>query len=208
MTKTHNVSQKSVEWTELRLGRLTASRFKKIIDLKKMSLKSPDVVLTSVAELLSEIETGFAADSGFVTDAMQWGLDNEQEYKDEYLYKDGFEDLGFATNDKFPLVGCSPDSIHTSGKLAVEIKCLNSANHIKICIKDEIPKEYLPQIWMYFIVFEELEKLQFVSYDPRNLKRPVFKKIISRSDISTELEKVAEVIKEYSKLVEQYQLKN
>ena len=205
-TKIHNVKQRSSEWHELRLGRFTASDLKSVLDMRTFKLKSKDVVLTAVSKLLAEIETGFSADSDYVSDAMEWGIDQEQEFKDEYLYKNGFEDIGFGTNDDFPLIGCSPDAIHKSGKTAVELKCPNSSNHIKFILKDEIPKEHLPQLYMYFIVFEDLERLVFTSYDSRNNVRPIHKKVIRRSEIAGELEKVKEVINEFTKLVDSFRV--
>jgi len=61
----------------------------------------------------------------------------------------------------------SPDGYLEDEKEAVEVKCLNSAEHIEALITEEYPKQYRYQALQYFIVNDKLEKLYFVMYEPR-----------------------------------------
>jgi len=47
---------------------------------------------------------------------------------------------------------------------AVEVKCLGSAEIIKAYLTNSYPKEYEPQVIKYFVVNENLEKLNFILY--------------------------------------------
>lgn len=63
-------------------------------------------------------------------------------------------------------IAISPDGI-IGEEEAVEVKCLNSAQHIKSIVLNTVPDDYEYQILQYFVVNENLKKLYFVMYDPR-----------------------------------------
>jgi hypothetical protein len=47
------------------------------------------------------------------------------------------------------------------------VKCLNSADHIKAYLTQEVPKEYEDQVTQYFVVNDKLQTLYFVMHDQR-----------------------------------------
>ena len=205
-TKIHDVIQRSPEWADLRLGRLTGSRFASILNMKTFGLKSKDVCLTMICKMLAEEQTGFSCDSDYISDAMQWGIDSEQEYKEKYL--PGRKDVGFITNSKFDFIGLSPDSLSNTGKSAVEIKAPNSEKHIRMIVTDKILPEYIPQLLMYFICIDDLKNLDFVSYDCRNRKTPIFKKNVTRTELKDQLTKSENALKEFETMLNEIKQKS
>ena len=62
----HNCDQGSHEWHQLRLGKLTGSRLKKMFAKDNLSL---------IDELIAEEEVGMIDDDDFVSEEMQRGID-------------------------------------------------------------------------------------------------------------------------------------
>lgn len=120
------------------------------------------------------------------------------------------ERVGFCLHDQYDCIASSPDGlIKSKGKYteAVEIKCLNSAMHLKALLENEIPSEYELQALQYFIVNDDLKKLHFVFYDPRIACRPYHAIELNREDIKEDIEKYREyqidTINEVNEIVEQ-----
>lgn len=100
------------------------------------------------------------------------------------------EKIGFIERDDNQFSALSPDGlIQNNGKYteAVEIKCLGSANHIQGWLKNEIPKDYYPQVIQYFIVNDDLETLYFVLYDPRVAVMPMHIITVNRAEIEKDI---------------------
>jgi len=55
-------------------------------------------------------------------------------------------------------------------------------------LKKKVPKEYLEQVYQYFIVNTDLEKLYFVFYDPRVTVKPIHFVEIDREDVEDEIQ--------------------
>lgn len=103
---------------------------------------------------------------------MERGLRLEDEAAQEFVTRYGkeVEIAGCWQADDNENIINSPDRAIREGDIfpeAVEIKCLNSASHIKAVIENKIPDEYTSQVIQYFIVNEDLHTLYFVFYDPR-----------------------------------------
>lgn len=204
-TTIHEVEQGTPEWMDLRIGKITASKVKAILNIDgKLKAKGP--LQTALSKVLAEIETGFSNDSDFMSDAMEWGVEHEFEVIDKYK-TDMFAPIGFATNSKFKYLGCSPDMVfygeNAKFEKGIEIKCPNSATHIKWHLDNKIPNEHLHQVLIYFLIFE-LEKMSFVSYDPRNNKRPYFEKTILKKDIQPLLDQTEESILRFEFLISEH----
>lgn len=71
---------------------------------------------------------------------------------------------------------------------AVEVKCLGSAEVIKAYLTNSYPKEYEPQVIKYFVVNENLEKLNFILYTDAivGLELQIFE--ITRKDVEARIE--------------------
>jgi len=152
----HNVGQRSAEWFKLRLGKVTGSNAHKLTTKAKFE--------TYYCELLAETITR-SIKEGHLTDAMQWGIDNEPfaaEWYMEHTQQD-VEVCGFIEHETL-LAGCSPDLLVGDVGMA-QIKCPDSKNHLNYRFNGP-DKEIIYQMqWEMFIAQREWN--DFVSYDPR-----------------------------------------
>ncbi len=197
--------QVSETWFQARLGVPTASRFKDILT-KPRSKKDQDAGKLSdtaesyMCELLAEMLTGEVRQIS--ARSLEWGNVEEPKALEEYTFgcKEEVTSVGFILRDD-SLVGCSPDAlVGECGGL--EIKSPeNPAIHIKTLIRDEMPKEHIPQVqgglWL-----AEREWWDFASF--RNDLPPgcnLFTKRIYRDedyirDLSTKVNRFVEILHE------------
>lgn len=177
-----DIEQGSEEWLRLRLGLVSASRFKDIMINPRSKTELFSATAKSyMLELIAEIVTGEQRDvSG---KALEWGSNNEKSAQIEYAFEQGVtvDEIGIClTDDK--QVGASPDGF-VGGFGGIEIKCpYNSANHISTIIAGEMPKEHIAQVQGNLLVNNRLW-WDFVSYDPRiDGKGRIFITRIERDD--------------------------
>lgn len=158
----NNVHQGTNEWRELRAGVITGTTLK-----RALSSTSRDFMFELIAEKLAPVKESIS------NDAMDRGIRLESAALGEYETRTQtvvLDDVGFCLHEKYDWLGLSPDGlVRKKGKhiRGLEIKCPDSKNHIKYMVNDRIPSEYKYQVMQYFIVCEELEALDFVTYDPR-----------------------------------------
>ena len=185
----HNMEQVSMEWFEIRLGKITGSRLKQVMSTKSLDL---------VDELIDELETGRISNDTFISEAMQRGTDLEPLAVQVYEDLKGIKttQVGFIQSDTMPMVGLSPDRL-IGDNGALEVKCPDTKNHIRAIRHNKLPTQHLYQIIMYFIVHEKLEWLDFMSYDPRLIKRPVFIFRVNREDLSDKIEECTESLEKF-----------
>ena len=177
--KIHNVEQGTYEWHQLRLGKITSTRLKKVLSKDNLSL---------VDELIAEEETGISDDDGFVSEDMQRGIDLEPLAIKEYESMTGntVTRYGFLQSDELPILCQSPDGyVGTDG--AIEVKCPKTKTHIKYIRQGKIPNDYKEQVWTYFMVNPNLQWLDFISYDPRLTKKPMWVLRVTREDVQDDL---------------------
>ena len=161
-----DVEQGSSEWLELRLGLVSASRFKDIMTNPRSKAELFSATAKSyMLELIAEILTGEQKEvSG---KALEWGSNNEKNAQIEYAFEKGVsvDEVGICLTDDRQ-VGASPDGF--VGDIGgIEIKCpYNSANHISTVISGEMPKEHMAQVQGNMLV-NGRKWWEFVSYDPR-----------------------------------------
>lgn len=175
----HNCDQGSHEWHQIRIGKITGTRLKKMLAKDNLSL---------LDELIAEEETGLTDDDDFVSEEMQRGIDLEPLAIQEYSNITGHEvdHPCLIQSSEWPILMMSPDGyIGTNG--AVEIKCPKTKNHIKYIRQGKIPNEYKEQIWAYFMVNPDLQWLDFVSYDPRLTKKPMWILHITRDQVQEDV---------------------
>jgi hypothetical protein len=158
--------QGSNEWLKIRLGLISASRFKDLMASPRskselFSATSKSYMLELIAEILTDEQKVIKGP------ALDWGTNNEKGAQAEYAFERGVtvDEVGICITDDL-LIGASPDGfIGTEGGL--EIKCpYNSANHIATVIANEMPKEHMAQVQGNMLVNDRLW-WDFVSYDPR-----------------------------------------
>jgi putative phage-type endonuclease len=190
------LQQRSKEWFEARLGVITGSRAKSVFSKNNLPF---------VDELIAERLTGVIPE-GFTSDAMRHGVLYEPEAIRVYEETTGriVDEIGFCVHDSYPFIAVSPDGlINVGGKYkgAVEVKCPSSKKHIEYMRIGRVPTEYKYQVIHYFVVNEDLEWLDFVSYDPRlkNCKLHVYR--VLRENIANDISEALDAyLKFYDKL--------
>ena len=118
-------------------------------------------------QLVCERLTGQPQEDGFVSSAMQRGIDMEpmafaayEAVTGNVAVRTGF--LSHATH----LAGCSLDGHVDAFAGIVELKCPKSATHLKYLREGGIPKDYLPQL-THNAWITGCEWVDFLSYDDR-----------------------------------------
>ena len=61
----------------------------------------------------------------------------------------------------------------------------------------QIPNDYKEQVWTYFLVNPDLKWLDFISYDPRLTKKPIWIHRIHREELQEELSVALEVLNKF-----------
>jgi len=177
-TDTTTLEQRTDEWLQARVGKVTASGFKHVLARNKPTAAqakagepgNPSAARTTYLwQQVIERLTGRPAPVAR-TMAMQWGTDQEpaalQAYNEAHIVN--VEAVGFVQHPTLA-VGCSPDGLVTEDMAAtglVEIKCpFNSANHLETWLSG-MPEEHQAQVqgqmWL-----TGREWCDFTSFDPR-----------------------------------------
>lgn len=158
------MDQRTPEWWEARVGKVTASRIADVMARTKTGYAASRN--NYMAELVVERLTGKPTE-GFSNSAMMWGIEKEPMARDAYSAARGdlVTEVGFLPHPKIPMTGASPDgSVPLSG--IVEIKCPNTAQHIEYLMTREPPQKYYFQMqWQMACAMATF--CDWVSYDPR-----------------------------------------
>jgi len=176
MQTTRDIEQGTDEWLALRLGVVTASKFKDVLAGGKGLTR-----LSYMRQLAAETLTGAPIES-FKSSAMEWGNETEPQAKAMYelLTASEVEEIAFIKHDSIN-VGVSPDGLVGDNGL-IEIKCPNSTTQIETFLKGKMPTGHIPQVQGQLWISER-EWCDFVSFDPRiNGKSSFFKIRIERDD--------------------------
>lgn len=141
----HNFEQGSEAWFNVRLGRFTGTRMKKL-----QSAKSTASYQDVIANVAAEIITGEREET--YTDAnMQRGIDMEPEASQCYseLFDIELQEIGFCEPDNdikyHDYVGVSPDRF-IGGDGGLEIKCPKVNTYLKYIKAKVLPSEYRWQV--------------------------------------------------------------
>jgi len=187
----HDVEQGSYDWHQLRIGKITSTRLKKVMAKDNLSL---------VDELIAEEETGLSDDDGFVSEEMQRGIDLEPLAIKEYesITGNSVTRYGLLQSDELPILCQSPDG-YVGIEGAIEVKCPKTKNHVKYIRQGKIPNEYKEQVWTYFMVNPNLKWLDFISYDPRLTKKPIWVLHVTREDVQDDINNAWESLMAFNK---------
>ena len=154
--------QGTLEWKQLRAGKVTASRVADVIAKTKSGYSA------SRANYMTELviqRFGVISD-GFTNSAMQWGTETEPLARIEYESRNlvSVKEVDFVNHPTIEMSGCSPDGLVGDG--LIEIKCPNSNTHFEYLLADVVPEKYKPQMaWQ--MACTGAQWCDFVSYDPR-----------------------------------------
>lgn len=190
------MKQRSSEWYEARLGKVTASRVYDAV--KKIKTGYSASRKDYMYELACERLFGMPMSGDYTSREMQRGCDTEDEARAMYEIEtmSAVEDVGLIEHPSIKMAAASPDGVVEDG--LVEIKCPKTSTHVMTLVTGEIKPEYMHQM-MWQMACTGAKWVDFVSYDNRiNGKNALFIKRILRDD-----EKIKELEAEVSKFLEE-----
>lgn len=159
MINRKDIAQKSLEWHEIKWGKIGGSLSKGLF------VKSDTLLIDILSQRMEDFEP---SENDFISDDMERGNDLEpfaREYLKEYTGLD-FLETGWLQSEENELLGISPDGITDCETISCEIKCFGRKKHFQVLLSNEIPLENLPQIVHYFTVNPKLKKLYFIAFRP------------------------------------------
>lgn len=156
--------QRTHEWFQQRLGKVTASCIHKVTAKTKTGWGADRA--NYHAQLVAERLTGVATE-GFSNAAMQWGTDTEPQARAMYSLEAVGEvvEVGFLDHPRIAFSGASPDGL-VEDRGMVEIKCPNTATHIAALTGAPIDRKYLYQM-QWQMACADRDWCDFASFDPR-----------------------------------------
>ena len=192
------IEQRTEEWFQQRLGKVTASRISDVIAKTKSGVSTSRQ--NYLVQLVSERITGKKGDS-FVNQAMLDGIEREGAARAIYMLNRDVSvtEVGFFDHPVIKNSGASPDgavNAEEEGKYAglIEIKCPIETTHTNTLMSKSVPSKYIPQM-QWQLACTGAKWVDFVSYNPNfPMELQLFVSRVDRDDTYIgELE--AEVIK-------------
>ncbi len=159
-------------WLNSRCGKLTASRMGAAMDFLKKggpSKARSDYMRELVAERATQ-----ASVRHYVTPAMEHGLIYEDDAKAAYEAETGrlIMPSGFYDHPTIDNFGATPDGELPGGGL-IEVKCPTTTTFVEWVMAGVVPPEHVPQMTAQLLCTGR-KWCEFVAYDPRVMKRPLF----------------------------------
>jgi len=199
------IEQRTDEWFQQRLGKVTASRISDVIAKTKTGVSTSRQ--NYLIQLVSERLTGKKGDS-YVNQAMLDGIEREDAARKLYEIERNISvsEVGFFEHPVLSMSGASPDgAVHAQieGKYAglIEIKCPIETTHTNTLMSKSVPSKYIPQM-QWQLACTGASWVDFVSYNPNF--PPELQLFISRVDrdqtyiteLETEVEKFLEEVEQ------------
>lgn len=163
------MEQRTDEWLQARVGKLTASKFKAVLARLKNGQPAQarhDYLMDVVCERLTGRPT-----QTFVSAAMQWGTDLEPVARQAYIDRRGLPvvEVGFMLSPFLDYVGGSPDGLvpdlEQDEQGCIEIKAPTTKTHVET-ILEGMPDEHYAQVQGVIWVTGS-SWCDFISFDPR-----------------------------------------
>jgi len=192
------IEQRTEEWFQQRLGKVTASRISDVIAKTKTGVSTSRQ--NYLIQLVSERLTGKKGDS-YVNQAMLDGIERESAARALYMLNRDVSvtEVGFFDHPIIKNSGASPDgavNAEEEGKYAglIEIKCPIETTHTNTLMSKSVPSKYVPQM-QWQLACTGARWVDFVSFNPNfPAELQIFVARVDRDDsYIAELE--AEVIK-------------
>lgn len=159
------IEQRSEAWRLARAGKLTASRFRDVIAVKRDG-KPTAARDKYMREMVFERLAGVPRHE-INGPSLKWGTEAESFAREAYELETGYlvEASEFVVHPDYPFIGCSPDGL-IGQEGGYESKCpMDEAVHIHTWLNG-MPDEHMPQIQGCMWVTGR-SWWTFVSYDPR-----------------------------------------
>ncbi|EJF74212.1 hypothetical protein MCO_01838 [Bartonella sp. DB5-6] len=163
------MEQRTAEWFQARLGKVTASNIYNILSKTTKGLptsKYEDYKIKLITERLTREISPY-----YETEDMRWGVEHEDDALKEYafIYDADITKCGFIQHPTIEMAGASPDGLIGEDGL-IEVKCPRSVNHMRFCISDEIKPEYHAQM-QFQMACTGRKWRHFISYNPQFVGR-------------------------------------
>lgn len=157
------MQQRSDEWFQARLAKVTASR---LIDIMPGQRGYRAARQNYMMELICQKLSG-NIEEGYTSEAMQRGIDIEPIARAAYEADKGLfvEECGFIVSETEKGFGASPDGLVGDDGL-LEIKCPNTATHLQFLKNGKPKREYILQMHGQMLCTGR-KWCDFVSYDDR-----------------------------------------
>ena len=163
------IEQRTEEWFQQRLGKVTASRISDVIAKTKTGVSTSRQ--NYLVQLVSERITGKKGDS-FVNQAMLDGIEREGAARAIYMLNRDVSvtEVGFFDHPVIKNSGASPDgavNAEEDGKYAglIEIKCPIETTHTNTLMSKSVSSKYIPQM-QWQLACTGAKWVDFVSYNP------------------------------------------
>ena len=163
------MEQRTEEWFQARLGKVTASRISDVIAKTKTGVSTSRQ--NYLIQLVSERLTGKKGDS-YVNQAMLDGIEREDAARKLYEIERNVSvsEVGFFEHPVLSMSGASPDGVvhaEIEGKYAglIEIKCPIETTHTNTLMSKSVPSKYIPQM-QWQLACTGAKWVDFVSYNP------------------------------------------
>jgi putative phage-type endonuclease len=158
------MDQRSDEWFQTRLGKVTASRISDVIAKTKTGVSTSRY--NYLIQLVSERLTGKKGDSVFINQAMQDGIDREEVARTLYTLKHGdVNEVGFIDHPTIAMSGASPDGALVNDNGGIEIKSPIETTHTNTLMTQSVPTKYIPQM-QWQMACAGYDFVDFISYNP------------------------------------------
>jgi hypothetical protein len=181
------MKQGSPEWWDAKTGSIGGTRYGQAVSTKKNRL---------VYDLINERLNGYVIQDEFVSDDMQFGIDNEPEARGMYSLLSGidFYEVGLIKSDYSIMHHASPDGLSDSG-IVLEVKCTSNGEiHIQRFFEG-VESSYMPQIMNYFAVSDDVKEVHWVSYCPYREERPLIYYVFKAVDYAEKIKEARIKIK-------------
>ena len=158
------IPQDDPAWVPARVGNLGASQIG--LAIKRTKAGWSESRNTLAMQLVAERVTGYAT-SHYVTDAMQWGLDNEAAACDRYEALSGnlTAKAGWFKHPRIEFFGATPDRL-IEGDGLLEVKCPSTPKFVAWRQAGVVPDEHKPQM-LAQLACTGRRWVDFAAYDPR-----------------------------------------
>ena len=157
------MEQRTDEWFQARLGKVTASKISDV--LAKIRTGEAAVRRNYKMQLATERLTGQKTDS-YINQAMQDGIDREDTAREifEIVRDIKVEQVGFIDHPTIKMAGASPDGLLPDNGV-LEIKCPIETTHTTNLLERVLPSRYVSQV-QWQMACTGAEYANFVSYNP------------------------------------------
>lgn len=192
-----DLEQRTEEWNQLRRGSIGGS------SVKKAHAKNNFPYAYEVAgeRLSTQVK------DNFTSEATQRGTDLEPVCIAEFEAITGLKitTVGLVKNKEWKGCHLSPDGLIYEGETptgAIEMKCPDSKTHIEYIFTNKVPAVYRQQICHNFTMIPSLEKIYFISFDPRVESRPIHIIEVTREDFKKNINEHELILGKFIKKVE------